>query len=165
MAYVTRWRAYLRSSSWKTEVLGDLTASRSCSWVPGPAGPAPAQCTAARGRRRIPSCSANFIRQLAVADEPGRLYHYRDRDNHEVDTALEAASGEVLLEPAGQEPRQRLSSQFRSTFPVRRAAQQPMLMKRQTQGSPRSHPTRHLYMNQPEQFRAALTRHLTRCSP
>lgn len=43
----------------------------------------------------------NFVlgelaRQLSWADEPVRLYHYRDRDGHEVDAILERASGEVV---------------------------------------------------------------------
>jgi uncharacterized protein len=35
-------------------------------------------------------------RQLALADQPVRLYHYRDRDQYEVDAVLEAPSGEVI---------------------------------------------------------------------
>lgn len=43
----------------------------------------------------------NFVlgelaRQLSWADEPVRLYHYRDRDRNEVDAILERASGEVV---------------------------------------------------------------------
>jgi uncharacterized protein len=43
----------------------------------------------------------NFVlgelsRQLTWSQEPVRLYHYRDRDNHEVDAILERASGEVV---------------------------------------------------------------------
>jgi predicted AAA+ superfamily ATPase len=43
----------------------------------------------------------NFVigelaRQLSWADEPVRLYHYRDRDQYEVDAILERASGEVV---------------------------------------------------------------------
>lgn len=43
----------------------------------------------------------NFVlgelaRQLTWAQEPVRLYHYRDRDGHEVDAILERASGEVV---------------------------------------------------------------------
>lgn len=43
----------------------------------------------------------NFVlgelaRQLTWAEEPVRLYHYRDRDQHEVDAILERASGEVV---------------------------------------------------------------------
>jgi predicted AAA+ superfamily ATPase len=43
----------------------------------------------------------NFVlgelaRQLSWADEPVRLYHYRDRDKNEVDAILERASGEVV---------------------------------------------------------------------
>jgi hypothetical protein len=34
--------------------------------------------------------------QLSWTDEPVRLYHYRDRDGHEVDAILERASGEVV---------------------------------------------------------------------
>ena len=35
-------------------------------------------------------------RQIALADQPVRLYHYRDRDGYEVDAVLEAPSGEVI---------------------------------------------------------------------
>ena len=43
----------------------------------------------------------NFVlgelaRQLSWAEEPVRLYHYRDRDQYEVDAVLERASGEVV---------------------------------------------------------------------
>jgi predicted AAA+ superfamily ATPase len=43
----------------------------------------------------------NFVlgelaRQLSWAEEPVRLYHYRDRDQYEVDAILEHASGEVV---------------------------------------------------------------------
>ncbi|GII59136.1 hypothetical protein Pth03_75250 [Planotetraspora thailandica] len=43
----------------------------------------------------------NFVlgelaRQLTWSEEPARLYHYRDRDNVEVDGILERASGEVV---------------------------------------------------------------------
>jgi predicted AAA+ superfamily ATPase len=43
----------------------------------------------------------NFVlgelaRQLTWANEPVRLYHYRDRDSNEVDAILERASGEVV---------------------------------------------------------------------
>lgn len=43
----------------------------------------------------------NFVlgelaRQLSWAEEPVRLYHYRDRDDYEVDAILERASGEVV---------------------------------------------------------------------
>lgn len=43
----------------------------------------------------------NFVlgelaRQLSWAEEPVRLYHYRDRDSYEVDAILERASGEVV---------------------------------------------------------------------
>jgi uncharacterized protein len=43
----------------------------------------------------------NFVlgelaRQLSWAEEPVRLYHYRDRDQYEVDAILERASGEVV---------------------------------------------------------------------
>ncbi len=43
----------------------------------------------------------NFVlgelgRQLSWANEPVRLYHYRDRDRNEVDAILERASGEVV---------------------------------------------------------------------
>jgi uncharacterized protein len=34
--------------------------------------------------------------QLGWAEEPIRLYHYRDRDKYEVDAILERASGEVV---------------------------------------------------------------------
>ncbi|MGH3833259.1 MAG: DUF4143 domain-containing protein, partial [Pseudonocardiaceae bacterium] len=37
-----------------------------------------------------------LARQLSWADEPVRLYHYRDRDGNEVDAVLERASGEVV---------------------------------------------------------------------
>jgi hypothetical protein len=33
---------------------------------------------------------------VSWAAEPVRLYHYRDRDGHEVDAVLEHASGEVV---------------------------------------------------------------------
>jgi predicted AAA+ superfamily ATPase len=39
---------------------------------------------------------AELARQLSWADEPVRLYHYRDRDGHEVGAILEHASGEVV---------------------------------------------------------------------
>lgn len=43
----------------------------------------------------------NFVlgelaRQLTWADTPARLYHYRDRDQHEVDAILENNAGEVV---------------------------------------------------------------------
>jgi len=43
----------------------------------------------------------NFVlgelaRQLSWAEEPVRLYHYRDRDQYEVDAVLERASGEIV---------------------------------------------------------------------
>ncbi len=37
-----------------------------------------------------------LTRQLGYADQPVRLYHYRDRDQYEVDAILEAASGEII---------------------------------------------------------------------
>ncbi len=37
-----------------------------------------------------------LARQLTLADQPVRLYHYRDRDQYEVDAVLEAPSGEVI---------------------------------------------------------------------
>lgn len=37
-----------------------------------------------------------LARQLAFADQSVRLYHYRDRDNYEVDAVLESASGDVV---------------------------------------------------------------------
>jgi uncharacterized protein len=37
-----------------------------------------------------------LARQLAFTDQPVRLYHYRDRDQYEVDAVLESASGEVV---------------------------------------------------------------------
>ena len=37
-----------------------------------------------------------LARQLAFTDQSVRLYHYRDRDNYEVNAVLEAASGEVV---------------------------------------------------------------------
>lgn len=37
-----------------------------------------------------------LARQLSFTDQPVRLYHYRDRDNYEVDAVLEAASGDVV---------------------------------------------------------------------
>ena len=37
-----------------------------------------------------------LCRQLSWAEEPVRLYHYRDRDQYEVDAVLERASGEVV---------------------------------------------------------------------
>jgi predicted AAA+ superfamily ATPase len=39
---------------------------------------------------------AELARQLSWAEEPVRLYHYRDRDGHEVDAVLERASGEIV---------------------------------------------------------------------
>lgn len=43
----------------------------------------------------------NFVlgelaRQLSWSEEPVSLYHYRDRDQHEVDAVLERASGEIV---------------------------------------------------------------------
>jgi predicted AAA+ superfamily ATPase len=35
-------------------------------------------------------------RQLAFTDQPVRLYHYRDRDQYEVDAVLESASGQII---------------------------------------------------------------------
>jgi uncharacterized protein len=37
-----------------------------------------------------------LTRQLALTEKPVRLYHYRDRDQYEVDAVLESASGEVV---------------------------------------------------------------------
>ena len=37
-----------------------------------------------------------LTRQLALTDQPVRLYHYHDRDQYEVDAVLESASGEVV---------------------------------------------------------------------
>ena len=37
-----------------------------------------------------------LARQISLADQPVRLYHYRDRDHYEVDAVLEAPSGEVI---------------------------------------------------------------------
>ncbi len=37
-----------------------------------------------------------LTRQLTFASNPIRLYHYRDRDQYEVDAVLEAASGEIV---------------------------------------------------------------------
>ena len=37
-----------------------------------------------------------LARQLAFTDQSVRLYHYRDRDQYEVDAVLESASGEVV---------------------------------------------------------------------
>jgi uncharacterized protein len=37
-----------------------------------------------------------LTRQLAVTEVPVRLYHFRDRDQYEVDAVLESASGEVI---------------------------------------------------------------------
>ena len=37
-----------------------------------------------------------LARQLSLADQPVRLYHYRDRDRYEVGAVLEAPSGEVI---------------------------------------------------------------------
>jgi len=37
-----------------------------------------------------------LARQVSLADQPVRLYHYRDRDHYEVDAVLEAPSGEVI---------------------------------------------------------------------
>jgi len=39
---------------------------------------------------------SELARQLSWTDEPVRLYHYRDRDQYEVDAVLERASGEVI---------------------------------------------------------------------
>lgn len=39
---------------------------------------------------------SELARQLSWAEEPVRLYHYRDRDAYEVDAVLERASGEVV---------------------------------------------------------------------
>jgi uncharacterized protein len=39
---------------------------------------------------------SELARQLTWADEPVRLYHYRTRDNVEVDAILERASGEIV---------------------------------------------------------------------
>jgi predicted AAA+ superfamily ATPase len=39
---------------------------------------------------------AELARQLSWVEEPVRLYHYRDRDDYEVDAILEHASGEVV---------------------------------------------------------------------
>ena len=37
-----------------------------------------------------------LIRQLALTEETARIYHYRDRDQYEVDAVLESASGDVV---------------------------------------------------------------------
>jgi uncharacterized protein len=37
-----------------------------------------------------------LTRQLALTDQSVRLYHYRDRDQYEVDAVLESASGQVV---------------------------------------------------------------------
>ena len=37
-----------------------------------------------------------LTRQIALTDQPVRLYHYRDRDQYEVDAVLESASGEIV---------------------------------------------------------------------
>jgi predicted AAA+ superfamily ATPase len=37
-----------------------------------------------------------LTRQLTLTDQPVRLYHYRDRDQYEVDAVIESASGEVI---------------------------------------------------------------------
>jgi uncharacterized protein len=37
-----------------------------------------------------------LARQLGFSDQPVRLYHYRDRDNYEVDAVLESATGDVV---------------------------------------------------------------------
>jgi predicted AAA+ superfamily ATPase len=62
---------------------------------------------------------AELARQLSWAEEPVRLYHYRDRDRNEVDGILERASGEVVAVEvkAGETVR---SEDFRG---VRRLAQ------------------------------------------
>lgn len=39
---------------------------------------------------------SELARQLSWADEPVRLFHYRDRDKYEVDAVLERASGEIV---------------------------------------------------------------------
>jgi uncharacterized protein len=36
-------------------------------------------------------------RQLTFTDQPVRLYHYRDRDQYEVDVILESATGETIV--------------------------------------------------------------------
>ncbi len=37
-----------------------------------------------------------LTRQLTFASSPVRLYHYRDRDQYEVDAVLESASGKIV---------------------------------------------------------------------
>ena len=37
-----------------------------------------------------------LARQLAFTEQPVRLYHYRDRDQYEVDAVLESASGDIV---------------------------------------------------------------------
>ncbi|HUJ05844.1 MAG TPA: ATP-binding protein [Streptosporangiaceae bacterium] len=37
-----------------------------------------------------------LTRQLTFANQPVRLYHYRDRDQYEVDAVLESASGQIV---------------------------------------------------------------------
>jgi uncharacterized protein len=39
---------------------------------------------------------AELARQLTWAETPAALYHYRDRDGHEVDAVLEDNSGRVV---------------------------------------------------------------------
>jgi predicted AAA+ superfamily ATPase len=39
---------------------------------------------------------SELARQLTWAEEPVSLFHYRDRDGHEVDAILERASGEIV---------------------------------------------------------------------
>jgi hypothetical protein len=37
-----------------------------------------------------------LTRQISLTEQPVRLYHYRDRDQYEVDAVLESASGEII---------------------------------------------------------------------
>jgi predicted AAA+ superfamily ATPase len=37
-----------------------------------------------------------LTRQISLTEQPVRLYHYRDRDQYEVDAVLESASGEIV---------------------------------------------------------------------
>ncbi len=39
---------------------------------------------------------SELSRQLTFTSQPFRLYHYRDRDDYEVDAVLESASGEII---------------------------------------------------------------------
>jgi predicted AAA+ superfamily ATPase len=51
-------------------------------------------------------CSREVARQLIWAEEPAQLFHYRDRDQVEVDMVLEHAVGTVIgIEVKARPPR------------------------------------------------------------